>query len=132
VAGHGDTGTAPAVVWFKRDLRLSDHAPLCEAIASGRPLLLIYCFEPSLLADPHYATRHWRFVTQSLRDMNRRLKPLGTRVHVFLSEMLPLLQALQHSGWVVARAAQLLGLQRTTLVEKMRKFELQRNQVSDS
>lgn len=95
MAGHGDTGTAPAVVWFKRDLRLSDHAPLCEAIASDRPLLLIYCFEPSLLADPHYATRHWRFVTQSLRDMNRRLKPLGTRVHVFLSEMLPLLQALQ-------------------------------------
>ena len=43
-----------------------------------------------------------------------------------------LLQALDRSGWVVARAAQLLGLQRTTLVEKMRKFELQRDQVSDS
>ncbi|MEQ9464752.1 MAG: sigma-54 dependent transcriptional regulator [Haliea sp.] len=44
-----------------------------------------------------------------------------------------LLQALQRSGWVVARAAQLLGLQRTTLVEKMRKFELQRDSVpSDS
>jgi len=35
-------------------------------------------------------------------------------------------QALDQSGWVVARAAKLLNLQRTTLVEKMRKFELSR------
>ncbi len=35
-------------------------------------------------------------------------------------------QALEQSGWVVARAAKLLNLQRTTLVEKMRKFELMR------
>lgn len=35
-------------------------------------------------------------------------------------------QALDRSGWVVARAAKLLNLQRTTLVEKMRKFDIQR------
>jgi sigma-54 specific flagellar transcriptional regulator A len=35
-------------------------------------------------------------------------------------------QALAQSEWVVARAAKLLNLQRTTLVEKMRKFEIQR------
>lgn len=35
-------------------------------------------------------------------------------------------QALMQSEWVVARAAKLLNLQRTTLVEKMRKFEIQR------
>ena len=86
---------APALVWFKRDLRLADHVPLRNAIDSGRPVFLFYCFEPSLLADPHYDIRHWRFVTESLRDMNRRLRPLGTRVHVFLSEMVPLLLALQ-------------------------------------
>ncbi len=93
--GIVQSGQRPALVWFKRDLRLADHAPLCQAIASGRPVFLFYCFEPSLLADPHYDTRHWRFVTQSLRDMNRRLKPWGLRVHVFLSETLPLLQALK-------------------------------------
>jgi sigma-54 specific flagellar transcriptional regulator A len=35
-------------------------------------------------------------------------------------------QALEQSEWVVARAAKLLNLRRTTLVEKMRKFELSR------
>ncbi len=35
-------------------------------------------------------------------------------------------QALVRSDWVVARAAKMLNLQRTTLVEKMRKFDIQR------
>jgi len=41
-------------------------------------------------------------------------------------------QALDDSDWVVARAAKLLKLQRTTLVEKIRKFDISRaNAVSD-
>jgi len=35
-------------------------------------------------------------------------------------------QALEQADWVVARAAKLLNLQRTTLVEKMRKFDISR------
>ena len=35
-------------------------------------------------------------------------------------------QALSDSGGVVARAADRLGIRRTTLVEKMRKYEMQR------
>lgn len=61
------------VLWFKRDLRLRDHAPLQAAVAAGRPLLLLYCFEPSVMADPNYDLRHWRFVTECLADLNRQL-----------------------------------------------------------
>jgi sigma-54 specific flagellar transcriptional regulator A len=35
-------------------------------------------------------------------------------------------QALEKHQWVVARAAELLGMRRTTLVEKMRKYDLQK------
>lgn len=35
-------------------------------------------------------------------------------------------QALERHDWVVARAAELLGMRRTTLVEKMRKYQLQK------
>ncbi len=38
-------------------------------------------------------------------------------------------QALAQHDWVVARAAELLGMRRTTLVEKMRKYDLQKEQV---
>ena len=69
------------LLWFKRDLRLRDHAPLQAALAhrSGsrpKPLLLLYCFEPSLVADPNYELRHWRFVQESLSELNQQLAAL--------------------------------------------------------
>ncbi|WP_051207865.1 FAD-binding domain-containing protein [Saccharospirillum impatiens] len=76
----GEPAKGISVVWFKRDLRLHDHAPLQQAIETGYPVLLIYIAEPDLLADPHYDARHWRFIRQSIQDMNRRLKPFSTRV----------------------------------------------------
>ncbi|MFK7828957.1 MAG: sigma-54 interaction domain-containing protein [Congregibacter sp.] len=41
-------------------------------------------------------------------------------------------QALEQSDWVVARAAKMLNLQRTTLVEKMRKYDIARPEPTDS
>ena len=61
------------VLWFKRDLRLHDHAPLKAAVDAGKPLLLLYVVEPSVLADPNYDGRHWRFVTECLADLQAQL-----------------------------------------------------------
>jgi len=36
-------------------------------------------------------------------------------------------QSLERNDWVVARSAELLGMRRTTLVEKMRKYQLQKD-----
>ena len=36
-----------SVVWFKRDLRLHDHAALTQAASHG-PMLCLYVIEPSL------------------------------------------------------------------------------------
>ena len=66
-----------AVVWLKRDLRLQDHQPLCRAAATGLPVVLVYCFEPMLLDDPHYSARHWRFVAESLINIQKQV-PQGT------------------------------------------------------
>ncbi len=62
-----------AVVWLKRDLRLADHQALLSAHQTGLPVLLLYCFEPMLAADRHYDQRHWRFVKQSLNDINSKV-----------------------------------------------------------
>ena len=40
-------------------------------------------------------------------------------------------QALEQQDWVVARAADQLGMRRTTLVEKMRKYEITRVEKAD-
>ncbi|MEO0899100.1 MAG: deoxyribodipyrimidine photo-lyase [Bacteroidota bacterium] len=64
------------IVWFKRDLRLEDHAPLRAAIEAGLPCVLLYCFEPDLVEgeESKYSERHWRFVYESLQEMKIRLK----------------------------------------------------------
>ena len=76
-----------SVVWLKRDLRLSDHQPLAEAIAAGFPILLLYCFEPSLLAAPQSSDRHWRFVCESLKDMEQRLVPMQANLLIVRDEV---------------------------------------------
>lgn len=82
------------LVWLKRDFRLRDHAPLAAAIAQGQPLLLCAFFEPSLLRQPEYAERHWRFQWECIADMNASLAPLRAKVEVFHAEVLPILKYL--------------------------------------
>ena len=62
------------IVWLKRDLRLEDHSPLHHALLSNRRVLLIYVFEDILIEDPHYSSRHFDFIKQSIVDLNDQLK----------------------------------------------------------
>ncbi|MDG2460455.1 MAG: deoxyribodipyrimidine photo-lyase [Luminiphilus sp.] len=84
------------IVWFKRDLRLIDHAPLATAIALGRPLLLLYIIEPVLLRDPHYRGRHWHFIAQSLNAMKDQLTHSDMSLHVLEGEPVSIFSALHH------------------------------------
>ncbi|MFM7858798.1 MAG: deoxyribodipyrimidine photo-lyase, partial [Flammeovirgaceae bacterium] len=63
------------IVWFKRDLRLNDHQPLMCAVADNTPALLVYFFEPTSMAGADSDVRHWRFVQESIHDLNQTLQP---------------------------------------------------------
>jgi deoxyribodipyrimidine photo-lyase len=80
------------IVWFKRDLRLSDHQPLFRANGSGLPVLLIYFYEPSVMGFADSDERHWRFVQQSLVDLNITLSPFGHRIHTIHAEAVTVLE----------------------------------------
>ena len=68
------------IVWLKRDLRFTDHEPLFEAQQTGMPLLLLYCFEPTVMNHHDSDVRHWRFVYESLMEMQERLVPLKGKI----------------------------------------------------
>ncbi len=108
---------AIAVLWLKRDLRLTDHQPLLEAAASGLPVLLLYCFEPMLLNDPHYSARHWRFVRESLQDIQQRV-PRGS-LYVIKQDILATLEHL-HQRFTIAQlfSHQEVGLDNTFARDK--------------
>ena len=57
------------VVWFKRDLRWEDHAPLAAAVATGQPVVALLLHEPSLWAQPVYSNRHWCFEYESAAEL---------------------------------------------------------------
>lgn len=83
------------VVWFKRDLRLRDHAPLREATRAGIPVLLLHCFEPSWMQGADSDVRHWRFVRQSIEEMQGELSVRGIVLYSFYGEFLEVLDALR-------------------------------------
>ena len=75
-----------AVVWFKRDLRTSDHLALKMALTSGLPVCGVYIFEPSLLKHELYSKRHHQFIYQSLNHVQYALEPHGIPLFTFIKE----------------------------------------------
>lgn len=101
------------IVWLKRDLRLSDHAPLQHAFDTPHPTLLLFNFEPFMISDPHYDARHWRFVWQSLQDLNRQLERFGGRIYHFSEPMLTLLNRLKRTAHFTLFSHEEIGLLNT-------------------
>ena len=74
-----DQSSAPCIVWFRDDLRLSDHPALYAAAASGRPLICLYVFDETLRstgARPIGCAARW-WLAQSLRALQKRLEAAG-------------------------------------------------------
>ena len=84
------------VVWFKRDIRLIDHEPIVLAQQQNLPILFVYCFEPSIMGYDDSDDRHWRFVYESLQDIQTKLFPYNTQVAIFYQEALFVFTALAH------------------------------------
>jgi deoxyribodipyrimidine photo-lyase len=78
-----------SVVWFKRDLRVADHAALHAAALRG-PILCFYVIEPSVWAQPDAAHQHYQFLLESLRDLDADLRRLGGQLHVVVGEFVAL------------------------------------------
>ena len=60
-----------SVVWFKKDLRFTDHEPLQKAIKDGLPIILLYVFEPINIQSPDADLRHNRFIWESIQQLKQ-------------------------------------------------------------
>ena len=75
------------IVWFKRDFRLVDNEALFHAHQSGVQLLLVCFFEPRVMSYDDSDVRHWRFVYESIQDLNKKLAPFNARIYFFHDEV---------------------------------------------
>ncbi len=94
--------TAPAIVWFREDLRLADHPALDAAAASGRPLLCIYILDEASpgLRPPGGASRWW--LHHSLAALAAALEKRGGRLDLFSGPAAPVLERLVRDSGVGA------------------------------
>lgn len=68
--------TTRALVWFKRDLRVQDHAPLVQAQAYDRALAL-FILEPEWLHSPECDASHVAFALACLQELRAALAARG-------------------------------------------------------
>jgi deoxyribodipyrimidine photolyase len=99
------------VVWFRLGLRVHDNDALLKAI-SMKPEKIY----PVFTIDPHYAVRarvgirRWIFLLECLKDLDRSLRSMGSRLIVLRGDPLELFPPLfnewkithlhlMHEGW---------------------------------
>jgi cryptochrome len=77
---------APSVVfWFRKGLRLKDNKALVRALEEGKKRNASVCY-PIFVLDPHFGSavgsNRWRFLMESLDDLNSSLMKLDSRLLV--------------------------------------------------
>ena len=75
------------IVWFKRDLRVFDHAPLVNAAHDADFVLPLFVVEPDYWRLPTSSRRHWCFVNDCLHELGASLASLGQRLILRVGEM---------------------------------------------
>ena len=81
------------LIWFKRDLRVNDHAPLHEATKRG-PCLCLYVYEPELLTSEEFDSSHLVFINESLASLDEQLSTVGSGVTLRVGRMPDVLEEL--------------------------------------
>ncbi|MBC6980868.1 deoxyribodipyrimidine photo-lyase [Caulobacter sp. 17J80-11] len=81
----GGSDAAPAIVWFRRDLRLADNPALAAALATGAPVLPLYVFDEALEGRPIGGAARW-WLDRSLRALDVELRAKGSRLTVRCGE----------------------------------------------
>ncbi|WNZ47686.1 deoxyribodipyrimidine photo-lyase [Leptolyngbya boryana CZ1] len=67
------------IVWFRRDLRISDHAPLHRAISRGA-VIPVFIFDRALLHHPETGSARVAFMLDCLRSLDEDLRDRGGRL----------------------------------------------------
>ncbi len=83
------------IVWLKRDLRSQDHLPLHLAEESSLPYLIIFVFEPLMMAYPDTSLRHLQFQYQSITQLNKKLSTYNKEVIIFNTDIVTVFDIIQ-------------------------------------
>lgn len=89
------------ILWFRRDLRVSDHVPLLMAVSDGlvAPLVVV---EPDYWEQPFASARQWRFAARAITALRSQLAVIGAPLIVRTSDAVEAISSLQEKSRDVA------------------------------
>ena len=68
--------------WFRKGLRVHDNPALAEAAASGKTVVPVFCIDPAFARTGKVGLVRYRFLLESLSDLDRSLRERGSRLLV--------------------------------------------------
>lgn len=95
------TCSGPTIVWFKNDLRISDHPGLEDALECGQDIIPLYCLDPVLVRSVLGFPGGVQLLHGALINLKRSLQERGSDLVVRVGELVPtVLDCVQLSGAV--------------------------------
>ncbi|KAI9006431.1 putative photolyase class 1 [Hyaloraphidium curvatum] len=96
----GESKATVAIVWFRKGLRLHDNPALAKALAAAPRVLPIFCLDPQFVYSNvmRVGVRRWVHLLETLEDLDRSLRRLGSRLLVLRGDPLRLFPAV-FSRW---------------------------------
>lgn len=70
----------PVLVWFRRDLRASDHAALAHAARAGAPIVPLFIADTRLIAQLPSDGAIFNFQANCLKELDEALRRMGNRL----------------------------------------------------
>ncbi|WEY37691.1 deoxyribodipyrimidine photo-lyase [Paraburkholderia sp. SUR17] len=89
----GGPAMSRGLIWFKRDLRVSDHAPLAAAARCDDAFALVV-LEPEWLTSPECDSQHVAFLRCCVAALEEQLSRLGLPLLVRTGDMPKVLESL--------------------------------------
>ncbi len=82
------------LVWFRNDLRITDHPALALAAEAGEAVLPLHIVDPAEWAGAARSARQWDFRAESLRELREALAALGAPLAVRVGDPVAVLDKL--------------------------------------
>mmetsp|Transcript_22746 Transcript_22746/g.26727 ORF Transcript_22746/g.26727 Transcript_22746/m.26727 type:complete len:516 (+) Transcript_22746:215-1762(+) len=68
--------------WFRKGLRLHDNPALIHSLKHCKVVYPVFVLDPYFIEKGNVGANRWRFLSESLKDLDMSLKKLGSRLFV--------------------------------------------------
>jgi len=115
--------TSPVIMWFRRDLRLTDNTALNAAMRTGSPILPVFVFDPNILKGRLAGAPRTAFLLKALASLDAALRESGSWLAVLhgdpLLELPKLVEATGASALYFNRDYSPYALHRDTVLQSL-------------